>query len=76
MAMPVAAPASSSRVTSAGVGTLSSAYIGMGECWTSQRRPSTSSAGQSSSAKARSRSSISRSARADSLGVQPRLPSM
>ncbi len=75
MAIPVAAPASSSRVTSAAVGTLSSAYIGMGERSTSHRRPSTSSAGHSSSAKLSPRSAISPRARADSLAVHPRLPS-
>ena len=49
----VAEPPSTSRVTSAGVGTDSSAMKGTSSCWTSQRRPSTSSAGHSSSAKVR-----------------------
>ena len=64
------------RVTSAGVATDSSATNGMWHCSTSQRRPSTSSAGLSSSAIERSRSSMRRRARADSDAVQPRLPSM
>ena len=45
MLMAVAAPESTSRVTSAGVTADSSATNGMGHCWTNQRRPSTSSAG-------------------------------
>ena len=71
----VAEPPSTSRVTSAGVTALSSAMNGTRHCCTSQRRPSTSSAGHSSSAKVSPRSSISAIARADSEADQPRLPS-
>src|SRR6185312_5295707 len=66
---------STSRVTSAGVGTDSSAMNGTSRCSTSQRRPITSSAGHNSSANNRSRSAISFMARNDSDAVQPRLPS-
>lgn len=76
MLMAVAEPPSSSRVTSAARVALSSAMNRTGLCATSQRRPSTSSAGQSSSAKVSPRSAISRRARTASEAVQPRLPSM
>ena len=75
MLIMVAEPPSSSRVTSPGVVALSSATVGTVVCETSQRRPSTSSAGQSSSARVRSRSAMACSARAASEGDQPRLPS-
>ena len=71
----VADPPSTSRVTSAGVGTDSSATNGTSSLPTSQRRPSTSSAGHSSSANDRPRSAISFMAHSDSAAVQPLLPS-
>jgi Transposase len=68
---PLAELPSTSRVTSARVGTDSSAMNGTSSRSTSHRRPSTSSAGHNSSAKSRSRSAISRMARSDSAAVHP-----